>query len=549
MRTLVFVIATVVLAAVGSSNLPGVAYAQSRLAAPTNIAAENAGTPGHVRIAWDEVPDAAYYRIGWVAYSDVEPIITSGGEWLEHFAFIDIENRGQTEHTITRLTPGVQYAFIMASNDGRYGTPRWPSSAGWAYLTLDEAPATAASIGSTRINLAWDTVPGAGYYRIGWVVYEDVAPIIASDGEWLEHFAFIDISNRGQTEHTIGRLTPGLEYAFIVAGNDGRYGTPDWPPATAWQFLTPGPAQSGQLAPDTNGDPSPDRAVLVALYYATDGRNWNYNTNWLSDRPVREWWGVGTDRAGRVTYLHLGNNALSGRIPGELGDLANLEVLELSENQLSGPIPDQLSHLSNLTELYLGFNQLSGPIPQQLGDLANLEVLRLRYNQLSGPIPQQLGDLSNLTELLLGFNAFSGPIPPQIGDLANLGDLHLGENQLRGAVPSALGNLSNLENLYLGGNQLSGAIPSELGNLSDLERLNLGENQLRGAVPSALGNLSDLERLNLDGNELSGAIPSELGNLSDLQTLSLYGSQLSGAIPSELGNLSNLQYLNLGGNK
>ena len=69
--------------------------------------------------------------------------------------------------------------------------------------------------------------------------------------------------------------------------------------------------------------------MLVALYDATDGRNWNYNTNWLSDRPFREWAGVGTDRAGRVTHLFLGNNALSGRIPGELGDLANLEVLHL----------------------------------------------------------------------------------------------------------------------------------------------------------------------------------------------------------------------------
>ena len=108
------------------------------MSAPGNVAAENTGNPSEVQITWDAVPNAAYYRIGWVAYFDVEPIITSGGDWLEHFAFIDIENRGQTEQTITRLTPGVQYAFIMASNDGRYGTPRWPSSAGWAYLTLND---------------------------------------------------------------------------------------------------------------------------------------------------------------------------------------------------------------------------------------------------------------------------------------------------------------------------------------------------------------------------------------------------------------------------
>ena len=183
MKKAVIAVALSVLVALLSSNVHTVAHAQGDLVAPSNVAAQNTGNPGEVRISWDSVPNAAYYRIGWVAYSDVAPIIASDGDWLEHFAFIDIENRGQTEHTITGLTPGVQYAFIMASNDGRYGTPRWPSSAGWAFLTLNEAPATHASLGSTEVNLTWEAVSGAAYYRIGWVVYEDVAPIIVSGGD------------------------------------------------------------------------------------------------------------------------------------------------------------------------------------------------------------------------------------------------------------------------------------------------------------------------------------------------------------------------------
>ena len=246
-----------------SANVNTVAHAQGDLVAPSNVAAHNTGNPGEVRISWDAVPNAEYYRIGWVAYSDVEPIIASGGDWLEHFAFIDIENRGQTEQTITRLTPGVQYAFIMTSNDGRYGTPRWPPATGWAFLMLNDAPMAQASLGSTEVNLSWGAVPGAEYYRVGWVVYEDVAPIIASGGDWLEHFAFIDISNRGQTQHTIGRLTPGLQYAFIVAGNDGRYGTPQWPPASAWQFLTPDAGQPSMQQPDS-GQPQTDQPPCPA---------------------------------------------------------------------------------------------------------------------------------------------------------------------------------------------------------------------------------------------------------------------------------------------
>ena len=226
------------------------AHAQDDLSAPANAVAQNTGNAGEVRISWDEVPDAAYYRIGWVAYSDVQPIIAAGGDWLERFAFIDIQNRGQTRHTITRLTPGVQYAFIVASNDGRYGTPRWPEATGWRFLNLTQAPESQATMGTASVNVSWNAVPGAAYYRIGWVVYEDVTPIIAAGGDWLEHFAFIDIANRGQTAHTITRLTPGVQYAFIVAGNDGRYGTPQWPPASAWQFLMPGASPPGMQQPE-----------------------------------------------------------------------------------------------------------------------------------------------------------------------------------------------------------------------------------------------------------------------------------------------------------
>ena len=56
----------------------------------------------------------------------------------------------------------------------------------------------------------------------------------------------------------------------------------------------------------------PDRGVLVALYNATDGDNWTVRTNWLSDRPVGEWYGVTTDGDGRVTGLALSDNNLHG---------------------------------------------------------------------------------------------------------------------------------------------------------------------------------------------------------------------------------------------
>ena len=55
---------------------------------------------------------------------------------------------------------------------------------------------------------------------------------------------------------------------------------------------------------------------------------------------------------------------LSGEIPPELGNLANLTGLALSKNELSGEIPPELGSLASLEYLYLGRNQLSGRYPR-----------------------------------------------------------------------------------------------------------------------------------------------------------------------------------------
>ena len=95
-----------------------------------------------------------------------------------------------------------------------------------------------------------------------------------------------------------------------------------------------------------------DREVLVELYNALDGENWTNNTNWLTERPIREWHGVTNDASGRVTGLVLDWNGLTGEIPTELGSLSNLELLALSNsNRLTGEIPTELGNLSDLETL------------------------------------------------------------------------------------------------------------------------------------------------------------------------------------------------------
>ena len=97
-----------------------------------------------------------------------------------------------------------------------------------------------------------------------------------------------------------------------------------------------------------------DRAALAALYHATDGPNWRDNTNWLSDSP--EWYGVRTDREGRVTHVELWENQLTGELPPELADLTRLEDLDFRGNaDLNGHLPAGLAGNGGLR--YLRFDR------------------------------------------------------------------------------------------------------------------------------------------------------------------------------------------------
>ena len=197
--------------------------------------------------------------------------------------------------------------------------------------------------------------------------------------------------------------------------------------------------------------------------------------NWSADVSMNDWEGVTLGESPlRVTGLSLVDRGLTGRIPGELGRLYELEDLVLTGNALTGEIP-YLLNLRNLELLELGSNRLSGQIRNSLSRLSELEALYLYANKLSGEIPRELGDLENLTAIALDYNRLSGEIPPELGKLSNLDKMHLSDNRLVGDIPDELGDIPNLYGLFLSGNDLSGCIPEGLRDVeeSDFEELGL----------------------------------------------------------------------------
>jgi len=250
---------------------------------------------------------------------------------------------------------------------------------------------------------------------------------------------------------------------FILAGALFLGGASAHPAAASGAFAAAAPLWDCSTAA---GISLADCQALVALYNGANGPNWTDHTNWLTDAPCSDWYGVTCDPDDRVITLALPANELNGTIPAQLGDLTSLQILDLSDNELSGTIPSHLGNLASLVWLKLGSNELSGSIPPQLGSLASLEWLELSYNNLGGSIPPELDGLAHLRWLNLYSNQLSGAIPVRLGNLAGLEQLVVGSNQLNGIPPAELGNLANLSVLLLSSNPLSGSLPRSLTKLS-----------------------------------------------------------------------------------
>ena len=304
------------------------------------------------------------------------------------------------------------------------------------------------------------------------------------------------------------------------------------------------------------------REVLVALYNATDGGNWVNSENWLSDKSVFKWHGIGpSDDGRRVGSISLRWNGLTGRLPAELGKLAALAHLELGGNDIFGNIPIELGQLSSLQMLELSFNNLTGNVPPALGSLSSLQSLSLVGNRLNGEIPVEFLKLN-----LSWFEWSDNPdlCMPDTEEFAtwieSIGNYRGGpfcgaDDPLAREVLVALYNATDGENWVNNENWLSDKSVFEwhgIGPSADGRRvgsISLPANGLMGRLPAELMQMAELERLGLAGNEISGEIPSELGQLQKLHTLDLWANDLNGHVPPELGSLTHLSYLNLQSNE
>ena len=384
-------------------------------------------------------------------------------------------------------------------------------------------------------TLLWDAVESASYYHVRWIARADIDAATSAGTDWQNALVFTVIANVGQSSHNVEGLEPDGLYYFAVGSASERIGEAEW---SYWVDLTLSPtACFYTLEEYFEKIQAADRAALIEFYETTDGDNWTDNTNWLSNEPLQNWYGVEIDGFGRVAGLSLSANNLTGTIPESFGSLTELRGIWLDNNDLYGNIPSEFGNLINLTHIQIVKNNIEGSIPSELGNLTNLRRMLLGDNALTGTIPAEFGNLSNIERLDLSWNNIRGSIPMELGDAIKLREVKLQSNRLGGSIPPELGQLIALEHLDLYGNRLTESMPPELGDMIALRFLGLGGNQLSGSIPEELGNLVNLNQLYLNHNNLSGEIPKSLNNIKNWHVWHIIaGNNFTGCIPSGMAN-------------
>lgn len=90
----------------------------------------------------------------------------------------------------------------------------------------------------------------------------------------------------------------------------------------------------------------------------------------------------------QLEELDLSANHIQGPLPGEIGSLKSLCLLNIRQNRLS-QIPPEISKLTRLLDLNLSMNQIAA-VPVELASLTQLNTLDLSDNVLE-MLPEEIG--------------------------------------------------------------------------------------------------------------------------------------------------------------
>ena len=278
MKTRFAILPLAFLFAFTSPSEQSVAFAQDLpLNAPTLTA--TASGPTTVEVTWNAIEGAASYElyVWWDSYLGWEQI----GNVLT-----------DTSYTHENLISGaIHYYTIRAVN--ALGVSPWSEHVN--VTPLEEGPPPPAPTifavdpGIEEISVHW-------YWD--WDGYEEARPAsyrFLLFTWWDPSIGWQRVGHHpGDTQFFHENLESGTTHYYIIRAESST-GTSPW-------------SDIHSAIPLDRSD----RSALTLIYNESSGENWTKSTNWLSDKPLNEWYGVTTNENGRVIELFLQDNNLTG---------------------------------------------------------------------------------------------------------------------------------------------------------------------------------------------------------------------------------------------
>lgn len=105
--------------------LAGIAATPTVLNQPVAPTVQATANVGELVISWDSIPGAQFYTVGWINWTEGQPVHTSGGDWLSLFHYTTVAGH-RTSYTVNGQTGGDTHFAIIRATDvegtaGRFG--------------------------------------------------------------------------------------------------------------------------------------------------------------------------------------------------------------------------------------------------------------------------------------------------------------------------------------------------------------------------------------------------------------------------------------------
>lgn len=222
-----------------------------------------------------------------------------------------------------------------------------------------------------------------------------------------------------------------------------------------------------------------------------------------------------------------------------------VQRLTLEGSSVTDEMLGALHGLRDVTYLYLGETALTAHGVEQLGRVESVQYLSLRGLQLGGLRRSHLEQFPQATKLGLDNTDVGDDDLGSLEALPQLETLWLNNTQVTDAGVVRLGAMEKLSNLYLPETKVDGSGLEVFAKRGALRYLSLRMTRLSPEGVRSISALRGLTTLELDGTNLTDEHLPAITGLESLSTLWLSQTELSDASIPELAKLVNLRRLNL----